>query len=115
MKVLADSAAEPLLEMPPAREDEFLCLACGPGASLQLATFSLLQRHFLSVHGVAELLAGPATRAVLLPRHLLTGRACLLCTEGGGLEQEVRTHLATVHGRFFGERWPEYCSSALCR
>ena len=98
--------------MPPAQEDPFLCLACGPGEEVaRLATFPLLQQHFLAQHGVADLLAGPATLAVRLPRSLAT-HACLLCQWQG--EGEVRSHLATVHGEFFSEGWAEY-SSVVCR
>ena len=90
----------------------FMCVACPSSPSFP--TFTEVEHHLEEVHGVRGVLGGPATRAVLLP-FTLASHQCLLCGEGGWLEEEqVQEHLGEVHGIFFARRWEEY-SRSTCR
>ena len=90
----------------------FGCVACPTFPTFP--RFAEVEHHLEEVHGVRGVLGGPATRAVLLPS-TLTCHQCLLCGEGGGVEEEqVQVHLGEVHGMFFARRWEEYSTSS-CR
>jgi len=90
----------------------FGCAACP--SSPTFPVFAEVEHHMEEVHGVRGVLRGPATRAVLLPSTLSTYQ-CLLCVEGGWVEEkQVQVHLSDVHGEFFARRWEEY-STSTCR
>ena len=91
----------------------FGCMACPTLPTFP--RFAEVEHHLEEVHGVRGVLGGPATRAVLLPS-TLTCHQCLLCGEGGWVEEEeqVQEHLGKVHGMFFARRWEEY-STSICR
>ena len=90
----------------------FVYVACPSSPSFP--TFTEVEHHLEEVHGVRGVLGGPATRAVLLPS-TLASHQCLLCGEGGWLEEEqVQEHLGEVHGMFFARRGEEY-STSTCR
>jgi len=102
-------------------EQGFLCLACKEMHSEP--DIPSLEKHFAAKHGVPNLLASPATQAVMPPRKIRSGchasscnpceplYGCLFCGGPGLQEKMMKEHLKRVHGNFFQNSWKDFCVS----
>ena len=103
--------------------NSFQCVACQPPVCF--GDLTAVKEHFLMVHKVPHLLTSPATKAVALPSSLFCNRSmcplphhCCLCepevTSKSYFGDELRKHMATVHGGFFQRRLHQF-STSHCR
>ena len=123
LMILVHLSIQHTLQMTSLEEESFHCVACQP--SVSFGNLPAVKEHFLLVHNVPHLLASPATKAVALPSSLFCNRSscplphcCSLCepevTSKSYFGDELRKHMATVHGEFF-QRSLDQFSTSHCR
>lgn len=121
--ILVHLSIQHTLQMTSLEDKSFHCVACQP--SVSFGDLSAVKEHFLLVHNVPHLLASPATKAVALPSSLFCNRSscplphcCSLCepvvTSKSYFGDDLRKHMATVHGEFF-QRSLHMFSTSHCR
>ena len=93
---------------------DFQCLACTM-IETKFATFTEICSHLQQEHGVEDVLASPATKAVLLPT-CLGVHTCLLCTRKEHYlgKHQILDHLGESHSIFFQKEWGTY-TNTKCR
>ena len=121
--ILVHLSIQHTLQMTSLEDKSFHCIACQP--SVSFGDLPAVKEHFLLVHKVPHLLASPATKAVALPSSLFCNRSscplphcCSLCepevTSKSYFGDDLRKHMATVHGEFFQRSLDEF-STSHCR